>query len=75
MKLDLYGLTDICDYFDFHRGKVNCVGGYFYHTNTLSEAQKMRLKQYKNVKLYRTRSQYAPEITHNIVFLGDKCFA
>lgn len=38
----------------------------------LTDEQKEYLLGFKNIKLFITQCQYAPEIKHNAVFLGDK---
>ena len=39
----------------------------------LTDEDKRYLTSWKNVDLFISQSQYAPELKHNAVFIADKC--
>ena len=68
----LFGLID---FFKVRRGFVTHDGrkiqGCFYFCD---KADKETLSQYSNVRLFQSHTEYAPEIRHDVVFVGDRCF-
>lgn len=49
------------------------IRGFLYKiSKPLTDEQKEYLLKFKNVKLFNSQCQYAPEIKHNAVFIGDK---
>ena len=68
----LFGLID---FFKVRRGFVTHDGrkiqGCFYFCD---KADKETLSQYSNVRFFKSYAEYAPEIRHDVVFVGDRCF-
>ena len=62
-------------YFHFEKVSFNGVPGYLYVLcNKLSENQKEIINSYQNTKISSCRQRYAPEIIHDVIFVGNKCF-
>ena len=62
-----------CHYYKWLRGKQNNVRGTFYWLcNLLSNESKLELSAYPNVLLLKSRTQYAPELVSQVLFLADK---
>lgn len=79
-KLDLETLNGICPggYFsstrctwkpDDEHEAINGIG--YMMCEHLNESQKDALRQYPNVVLTVAKYRYGPEITHDMVFIGD----
>lgn len=64
--------SQLPNYYNFKRGKINGVYGCFYWL--CDKINPADFAQYKNVKFFISRKQYAPELKTNVLFLGDKCF-
>lgn len=66
-------------YYDFKRTKIvtkdgrTVYGTLYTISETLSDGVKAELIKWKNISLFISQCEYAPEIKHNTVFLGDKC--
>ena len=75
-KRKLYwGFLSELGFSKFWRGKVGGVKGFFYRMDKpLTDEQKAYCLRFQNVSLHISQCEYAPEIRHNVVFLGDKCF-
>lgn len=79
MKLAFSQFVDICP-----QGYSYCTTGTFDDSITtmhgtayimysrLTEEQKSELKKYENVRLTVSWKPYAPEIRHDVVFIGDQ---
>ena len=69
---------DIPTYYSSSRGKVEHDGLMYYGTfltleKVLTDDQKTDLQQkHENILFFMSRSQYAPEQKHNVIFLSDK---
>lgn len=75
IKMQFSDLESVGGCYDFWRGQVNGVKGYFYKMERkLTDANKDFILAYKNTKLFYSRAQYAPEQVSNVVFIGDRCF-
>ena len=73
-KIPFQTVADL-GYYKFAKGKSGGVSGYFYWlANKLTDKQKGELKEYGNVQFLVSQCQYAPEIKHDVLFVGDKCF-
>ena len=65
-------------YYKFSRGTVTITGikyrgTFFTLCDTLTDETKADLKQkHGNVLFYNSRSKYAPEQKHNVIFIADK---
>ncbi len=81
LELDLEGLNAICPNGYFHaaeetwdpgdgRKPVDGIG--YLMCGKLTDQQKELLRGYSNVVLSVVRYRYAPEITHDMVFLGGE---
>lgn len=78
MKLTFSQFIDICP-----QGYSGCITGTFDDSITtmhgtayrmysrLTEEQKSELKKYENVRMTVGWKPYAPEIRHDVVFIGD----
>lgn len=75
IKMQFSDLESVGEYYDFWRGQIDGVKGYFYKLERkLTDVNKNFILSYKNTKLFYSRAQYAPEQVSNIIFIGDKCF-
>jgi len=84
-KLDFIELSNnYGGYYDFYRGKIvkmvstfpddtiKKIYGTCYKMNKkLTDVQKTELLHYKNVQLFYSKCEYAPELVSNVVFLAD----
>lgn len=75
-KLHFDKMVSIFDYVAFKRGThTTGIRGYFYACEKpLTGAQRKELEKYNNVDIGSVQYRYAPEIVHDAVFVGDKCF-
>lgn len=79
IKLDVWEFYHNFKYYDFYRTKVHkkdgtVIYGTMYKLNyRLTENERIFLSQWKNVVLFISQCQYAPEIKTSCIFLGDKC--
>lgn len=78
MKLTFSQFVDICPqgYSDWTVGMFEDLGVTMYGTayimySRLTEEQKAELKKYENVRLTICWKPYAPEIRHDVVFIGN----
>ncbi len=78
MKLTFSQFVDICPqgYSDWTVGMFEDLGVTMYGTvyimySRLTEEQKSELKKYENVRLTDCWKPYAPEIRHDVVFIGN----
>lgn len=78
MKLTFSQFVDICPqgYSDWTVGMFEDLGVTMYGTvyimySRLTEEQKAELKKYENVRLTNCWKPYAPEIRHDVVFIGN----
>lgn len=78
MKLTFGQFVDICPqgYSDWTVGMFEDLGVTMYGTvyimySRLTEEQKVELKKYENVRLTNCWKPYAPEIRHDVVFIGN----
>lgn len=78
MKLTFSQFVDICPqgYSDWATGLFDNSVSTMYGTayvmySRLTEEQKSELKKYENVRLTVSWKPYAPEIRHDVVFIGD----
>ena len=78
MKLTFSQFVDICPqgYGDwtvgeFKDSEVAMYGTAYVMYSRLTEEQKAELKKYENVRLTVCWKPYAPEIRHDVVFIGD----
>lgn len=79
MKLTFSQFVDICPqgYSDWTVGIFEDLGATMHGTayimySRLTEEQKSELKKYENVRLTVGWKPYAPEIRHDVVFIGDQ---
>lgn len=79
MNLRFLQFVDICPqgYSDWAVGMFEDLGVTMHGTayimySRLTEEQKSELKKYENVRLTVSWKPYAPEIRHDVVFIGDK---
>ena len=75
-KLTFNKFVDLCDYSDFMRCRSyigeKLYNGYFYRLNGLRNGATVeKLKNYSNVKIYKGRKEYAPEIKFIGIFIAD----
>ena len=62
-------------YFDFYRTKINGVCGFTYVLcNRLTDVQRDEINSYNNTKIGLRTCLQAPEIKHDLLFVGNKCF-
>jgi hypothetical protein len=84
VKLDFYEMCSYlqsikngffeCDsYKVVHKGE-EYRGTIYKLSDSLTDNDKAWFSQWKNVKLFITQAQYAPEIKHNAIFLGRIAF-
>ena len=75
-KLHFDKMVSIFDYVAFKRGThTTGIRGCFYVCDKpLTDAQRKELEKYNNVDIGSVQYRYAPEIKHDAVFVGDKCF-
>ena len=75
-KIPFGVMTNIVNYYMLQRGKhITGIRGYFYFCDKpLTDAQRKELEKYDNVDIGSVQYRYAPEIKHDVVFVGDKCF-
>lgn len=74
-KLSFQEFANRFRYYEFFRCTLDGVRGTLYKVSgTLSDDDKSWLLGWRNVRLYITRAQYAPEVKHNAVFIADKIF-
>jgi len=78
MKLTFSQFVDICPqgYSDWTVGmfedlRIIRYGTAYVMYSRLTEEQKSELKKYENVRLTVGWKPYAPEIRHDVVFIGD----
>ena len=70
-----FGFIANLGYFDFYNKTINGVKGtVFVMCCKLSEKQREEILSYKNTKIGTRQFRYAPEIKHDLIFLGNKCF-
>lgn len=65
-------------YYSFQRNAIIKEGKKIYGTlyklsRPLSDNDKTELLKWKNIRLFISQCQYAPEIKNNAVFVADKC--
>ena len=79
MKLTFSQFVDICPqgYSDWVVGMFEDLGVTMYGTayvmySRLTEEQKSELKKYENVRLTVSWKPYAPDIRHDVVFIGGR---
>lgn len=79
MKLTFSQFVDICPqgYSDWAMGSFDdsiatMHGAAYVMYSRLTEEQKSELKKYENVRLTVVWKPYAPEIRHDVVFIGDQ---
>lgn len=77
-KITIAEIAMLTDYYEFCRYKLNVNGevvrGYLYKCDRLPREDREKLESYPNVMVLGVRSQYAPELRRNAVFVGDKKF-
>lgn len=75
-KLSFQELSNLTGgYVRFHRECFRGVKGYsYFFDRKLTEKEKEVIKGYQNTKIGSWFPLYSPEISHDGVFLGDKCF-
>lgn len=73
-KLNFIELSNICDYYDFVRYEFENKKGYIYKIDKITIEQEEKINSYKNTKIFKIQSQYAPELKKYGVFLADKNF-
>ena len=70
-----FNLVADLGYYKFSRFTVDGVKGYLYFMcDKLTNDVKEKVLKYNNTKLFISVCQFAPEIKHNCIFVGDKCF-
>ncbi len=62
-------------YYKYAPGKVGDMSGWFYWMDKeLTDEQKAGVGKYENTRLFISQCEYAPEIRHSVIFVGNKCF-
>lgn len=78
-RLSFSELCNLVSYYDFYNTSVTKedgtrIKGTMYKIDRmLTDKEKTELLKFKNVRLFVSQCQYAPEIKRSCVFLGDKC--
>ena len=75
-KLSFQELSNLTGgYVRFRRQIVSGVKGYsYFFDRKLTDKEKEVINSYQNTRLGSWSALYAPEISNDGVFLGDKCF-
>lgn len=79
VRLSFSELCNLVSYYDFYNTSVTKkdgtrIRGTMYKIDRmLTDKEKIELLKFKNVWLFVSQCQYAPEIKRSCVFLGDKC--
>ena len=63
-----------CDRVTLYHPYGDKIKGERYICDHLTQSQKDSLHKFKNVHIHKCHYRHAPEITHDVVFIGDKCF-
>lgn len=73
-KISIWEIPDYCNYRRF-RYKDRDVSGYIYYLcNRLTDEERNRLMtQYHNTEIAHCHSQYARELSYDILIVYDKC--
>lgn len=72
--MSLYDVAKL-GYYKFKKGKLNGVNGFYYWLEKeLTKEQKTQIKEFKNVQILFSRSEFAPEQLRSVLFVGDRCF-
>lgn len=79
-KINFIKLSGIAGgYYNFKRAKIkrnNMIysGTFYFMCKTLTPFEYDFVDTFGNAEIFKSRKQFAPEITGNVVFIGDKCF-
>lgn len=76
-KMNFVQLSDMVGgYVSFRRQVVRGINGYAYRLNRkLTDAEREKILSYQNTSIGTWQHLYAPELSYDGVFLGDKCFS
>lgn len=71
-----FGYVANLGYFEFRPATVQGIKGIAYLLcSKLTEDQKKEILSYQNTKITTFQYRWAPEIKHDVIFLGNKCFS